>query len=133
MKIKLNTSVRYIINDNNVIAIVKVFEIDEATQIATSLFQKINDYKLPNFTLPKEYKGIARYKSGDRYDLATAKIIARKKAMRLAYKTIKNYHFILYDNILKYLEKWEEYIASVSDKALQMTREIKELTGIEDN
>lgn len=128
MAIKMKTDVRYIIHDNAVVAIVKPTTVDKITQFVTTVFWNLNDEKLPKFPLPAEYKGVAKYKAGDKHDVEMAKAIARKKAMRSAYKAIKNYNTFLFDYFQKRMNEWEAHIASMSNQALQMTREIKSLT-----
>lgn len=125
---KIKTEVEYKIFDNAVKAIITPTELGDKLQLATAVYYNINAQTMPKITIPKNFVGTAIYKLGDVYDIEQAKIIARKKAMRALYSAYKNYCTYLYNSFSNNLSKFENGIAELSTKKLQMTTDIIKLT-----
>lgn len=74
-----------------------------------------------------EYHGVATYKNGDIEDFKLAETIAYKKA----YRQLVNFYWNCYNNLYNYVtsyasDVWLEQIAQMSDRYLDVDREIHE-------
>ena len=130
MRVKFSSKVEYHVSDSKVVCIVK-----PETRVQTylmhitdtimdgdkrfTLFNKITDS-------PSYFKGIARRKDGDVYNIEQAKAIARKKAMRAMYR----YYAGLAAEIIKKRQYDTDQIAeafgSLVHKVDEIEREITE-------
>ena len=130
MRIKFSSKVEYHVSDNKVVCIVK-----PETRIQT-YFANMTDTIMDGdkrFALwnkivssPSYFKGIARLKDGDTYNIEQAKSIARKKAMRAMYR----YYASLAAEIIKKRQYDTDQIAeafgSLVHKVDEFEREIIE-------
>lgn len=72
------------------------------------------------------FKGVAKLKAGDTFDISKAEKIARKKAIRAYYKRVK---FLLNENIITHqreLNDQKEFLQQLNNKITTLTDEIKE-------
>jgi hypothetical protein len=81
--------------------------------------------------MPKTFKGVAIRKSSDESDIEMAKEIARKKAMRLAYKTYKNYIRLMEKEVFNVTVDFTLANADIRKKICDIENEIRE-AAIED-
>lgn len=106
-------------NDNKtVVAYVR------ARRLAKNIFRDMVDGGLP---LGCEiFKGVAKLKIGDTFDISEAEKVARKKAIRAYYKRVK---FLLNENIIAHqrgLNDQKEFLQQLNNKITTLTNEIKE-------
>lgn len=87
----------------------------------------MGDY--PDYKIKIRYKGVAVRKSDDESDIATAKEIARKKALRSAYRDIKNYAVFMQKDICKRVEDFAGQIDRLKKKADTLDDEIKDIVA----
>ena len=87
----------------------------------------MGDY--PDYKIKIRYKGVAVRKSDDESDIATAKEIARKKALRSAYRDIKNYAVFMQKDICKRVEDFAGQIDRLKKKADTLDEEIKDIVA----
>lgn len=126
MGFKVQCDVRFQINDGAIICLITPNVTDMKIIEAQDIIDRMYGY-LPILEL-KTYKGIARFKEGDTNDIKMGMEIARKKAMRQMYKAYRNYMLSIYDKINFWQDDFFDHIGDVTEKANQMTKEIKELT-----
>lgn len=130
MRVKFSSKVEYYFGDNMVVCVVKpearvqTYLMHMADTIMDgdkrfTLFNKITDS-------PSYFRGIARRKDGDVYNIEQAKAIARKKAMRAMYR----YYAGLAAEIIKKRQYDTDQIAeafgSLVHKVDEIEREIAE-------
>jgi hypothetical protein len=124
MSLKIKFETKYIMHDNAVIAYVRPITIKDSGLISINTYRGISFTKgrppYPN----KTFKGVARLKEGDTCNLQTAKNIARRKAVRTAYRAFKNYHEYYYDKLSTLLKQYKDHIESIEEKASNLDYEI---------
>jgi hypothetical protein len=77
--------------------------------------------------MPRTFKGVAVRKPSDKSDTEMAKEIARKKAMRLAYKTYKNYIRLMEKEIFKIVFDFNLINGEIEKKIKDIEDEIKNI------
>ncbi len=115
---KIRTTTDYKVNDNSVIAFVKIEKTDKVSMRNLNCSPE----------LYREYKGIARYKEGDTNDMELAADIARRKALRNLYKNLKNYLTLSMEIKEREMREQEELIAALSDRVKNLNNEIEKIT-----
>lgn len=86
-------------------------------------FETMTNYELPCF---KVFKGVARFKTGDTFDISEAEKVARKKAVRAYYKHVRS---LLNEAMVahqKRLNDQKEFLQQLNNKITTLTDEIKE-------
>lgn len=90
MRVKFSSKVEYFVSDNKVICIAKpetrvrdyFYAMSHTVMSAETMIKLFKKFD----NSPSYFKGIARLKDGDTYNIEQAKSIARKKAMRAMYR-----------------------------------------------
>lgn len=118
MKLKMKFEIKYIHNDNTVVAIAKPTTFDKNLDMAAAQYIFLTGRE-PKTKLPCEFKGIARLKAGDSDDLEIGRKIARKKALRQAYSIYGNYALEIY----RYLKRWTDEFLDLGLSAKIKSRE----------
>ena len=134
MKIGVSTMIKYNIHNNVVICVVTPVR----DEILSSLFdmeygaERAGISTTKRLTLiPKEFKGVARLKAGDEVDLALAKEIARKKAMRKMYRVYHNQMKLATEYFGMAWGRYLDAAIELADKANEIDNEIVKLTSKE--
>ena len=111
-------------NDNKtVVAYVRANGMKKANGIKKMYFKAMTDYELSSF---KVFKGVARFKTGDTFDISEAEKVARKKAVRAYYKHVRsllNKAIIIHQ---RKLNDQKEFLQQLNNKITILTDEIKE-------
>lgn len=114
--LKQNFHVTYVLNGNAVICYVH-------PEYAERLIHRDICYPYRD----KQYKGIAVMKPGDKYDIQLAKRIAKSKAIRSYYKTVRRFaKSSLKKELNTCIEKFE-YLKKIDNKINQITDNIIKL------
>lgn len=82
----------------------------------------VNNYSLYS----KPFKGVAKFKEGDTFDIKEAERIAKKKAIRAYYKYVKS---LLTEGMAKQrklMSDQKEFLQQLNNKITTLTDEIKE-------
>lgn len=82
----------------------------------------VNNYSLYS----KIFKGVAKFKEGDTFDIKEAERIAKKKAIRAFYKYVKS---LLTEDMTKQwklMSDQKEFLQQLNNKITTFTNEIKE-------
>lgn len=74
----------------------------------------------------KTFKGTARFKEGDTFDIKEAEKIAKKKAIRRFYKHIKNLLIEAMNKKQRLIDNQKEFLQQLNNKITTLTDEIKE-------
>ena len=137
MKSGISTKIRYNINDNVVVCTITreewspldwyIFNMANAARSAELSTPK--ELSPSDWGIPQEFKGIARLKDGDEHNLALAKEIARKKAMRKMYRTYHNYVKLAAEYFGMAWGRYLDLAIELADKANDIDDEIVELTS----
>lgn len=134
MKSGISTKIRYIISHKTVVCVINIVE----SQVGGYIFhmecaahQAGISTPLKLMLCPREFKGIARFKLGDERDLALAKEIARKKAMRKMYKTYHNYMKTATEYFGMAWGRYLDTAIELANKANEIDNEIVKLTSKE--
>ena len=134
MKSGISTSVHYIISRKTVVCVITTAESQVERYILHMDYaarQAGISTPIKLVPCPREFKGIARYKPGDEKNIALAKEIARKKAMRKMYKI----HYNKMKTAAEYFGMaWGRYLDTaieLANKANEIDNEIVKLTSKE--
>lgn len=130
MRVKFSSKVEYYVSDNKVVCIVKPETRVQTyfTRMSNTIMDGNKGFALFNKIVdsPSYFRGIARRKDGDVYNIEQAKAIARKKAMRAMYR----YYAGLAAEIIKKRQYDTDQIAeafgSLVHKVDEIEREIAE-------
>ena len=115
--------------DDSVVCQVEVSNLKEEIEMVSAAYTFLSG-EVFEFT-EKFYKGVARRKEGDVSDIAFAKEVARKKALKATYKALKNYCFELYDKMRAIIDfKLFDSAIDYGRKAERIDNEIKEIMGL---
>lgn len=124
-----------VVNDNVVVCYATPVMVDDRIRrfqnLYTYIFYQYRNENLKRFDMPKTFKGVAIRKSSDESDIEMAKEIARKKAMRLAYKTYKNYIRLMEKEVFNVTVDFTLANADIRKKICDIENEIRE-AAIED-
>ena len=129
---KMTFDYRFVENDDVVVCFVSPKRVDDELMrywtLAGIIKEEIpNSYK--NVLVGEvEFKGIARYKSGDINDKELAREIARSKAVRRAFKEYRNVAQYCFDIITKEAIDNCGFIDSIDKKINKVQEEITEYT-----
>lgn len=132
MAFKMKFNIEYkVVNDNVVVCYATPVMVDDRIRKFQNLYTYVsyqyrNEY-LKGSVIPKAFKGIAVRKPSDENDIEMAKEIARKKAMRLAYKTYKNYIRLMEKEIFKIVFDFNLINGEVEKKIKDIEDEIKDI------
>lgn len=130
MAFKVEFDVNFAVeSDNVVVCYVYPKFYDSRLEELEAVYDYIYDNAPYPMELPEFYKGVAVRKEGDEVDIETAKAIARKKALRAAYKRYRLYTFALLDKILAYWDRSMDLTDALTVRAETMTNEIKALAA----
>lgn len=128
MNFKMNYDVRYIVNDDCVVAIASPLKRDKTTHTASKILRELEPNRpLPN-VLRCEYKGIARHKSTDKVDIELAKEIAKKKAIRKATKAFSFYNKQVFKRLMHEMVQYKQTCESMDAKIETFDKEIFDMT-----
>lgn len=75
-----------------------------------------------------QFKGVARFKEGDKFDIEIGKKIAKKKAMRAYFQYLKRKYIPFFKKMLEIVNQRLAFMAQVDERIEILTNEIKELT-----
>lgn len=134
MKIGVSTTIKYNINNNVVTCVVTPVR----DGVRSTLFdmeygaERAGISTAKRLTLiPKEFKGVARLKAGDEVDLALAKEIARKKAIRKMYRVYHNQMKLAAEYFGMAWGRYLDAAIELANKANEIDNEIVKLTSKE--
>lgn len=115
--------------DDSVVCQVEVSNLKEDIEMVSTAYTFLSG-EVFEFT-ERFYKGVARRKEGDIPDIAFAKEVARKKALKATYKALKNYCFELYDKMRAIIDlKLFDAAIDYGRKAERIDNEIQEIMGL---
>lgn len=124
---KMTFDYEYIVNKGAVICFATPKSIDPTLAQINAFYTKDRGKK-PKNTLAPEFKGVARYKEGDNFDVAGASEIARCKAVRAAFRAYRALAYELYDYMDKKVIDFGNFALSIENKIDKIDNEIKEMT-----
>lgn len=114
---------KYFNDSKTVVAYVRANDMIKTNRTKRIYFETMTNYELPCF---KVFKGVARFKTGDTFDISEAEKVARKKAVRAYYKHVRS---LLNEAIVahqKGLNDQKEFLQQLNNKITTLTDEIKE-------
>lgn len=114
---------KYFNDSKTVVAYVRANDMKKANRTKRIYFETMTNYELPCF---KVFKGVARFKTGDTFDISEAEKVARKKAVRAYYKHVRS---LLNEAIVanqRELNDQKEFLQQLNNKITTLTDEIKE-------
>lgn len=114
---------KYFNDSKTVVAYVRANDMKKTNGIKRAYFEAMTDYELPCF---KVFKGVARFKTGDTFDISEAERVARKKAIRAYYKHIRSSLNEVIIAHQKGLNDQKEFLQQLNNKITTLTDEIKE-------
>ena len=114
---------KYFNDSKTVVAYVRANDMKKANRTKRIYFETMTNYELP---CSKVFKGVARFKTGDTFDISGAEKVARKKAVRAYYKYVRS---LLNEAIVanqRELNDQKEFLQQLNNKITTLTDEIKE-------
>lgn len=76
----------------------------------------------------KQFKGVARFKEGDKFDIEIGKKIAKKKAMRAYFKYLEGRYSFFLKKVQSIVNQRIAFVSQINDRIEILTDEINELT-----